>query len=192
MFGNLINNRQLKSLVKAKVIEIEPFSKKDLSTVHYTLHANRIKEKLENGEWKTVFNLFESKHSYTLKPGDYVIVEILEKIKLNDENIVGHFIPASNLIEDGLLLIAGKIDKRFGNTGPELNKPPEMINFGLKNLNKNSIQIKPNHRIAHLELFDLRGVSSDKFDLSEKELKLRLTRMLTGIDDGVSYEVDES
>ena len=186
MFGNLINNRQIKRLL-GKTIEIEPFSEDDLSTVHYTLHVNKIKERLDNGKWKTVYDFSENKNPYTLKSGEYIVVEILEKIKLNDENIVGHFIPSSNLINEGLLLIAGKVDKKFGNTGPEMNKPSEMINFGLKNLNKTNIQIEPNHRIAHMELFDLRGVGSEKTKLSENEIRLRLQRMLMEMDDGVQY-----
>lgn len=45
--------------------------------------------------------------------------------------------------------------------------------------------IKPNHRVAHLSLFDLRGVSSEKANLTKAEIDLRVSRVLRAIEDGV-------
>lgn len=188
MYGNLINNRQLKSLIDSKSIEIDPFNESNLSTVHYTLHVNKIKEKMANGNLNTIWNFTEKNYPFPLKAGGYVIVEIFEKIRLNDENIIGHFIPTSNLIEEGLLIVSGKIDKNYGSTGPNLGKQNEMVIFGLKNLTNSEIQINPHHRIAHLELFDLRGVSSEKMKLSDEEIRQRLNRLLKAYDGGVFYD----
>ncbi len=192
MFGNLINNRQFKALRDSKVIEIDPFSEPDLSTVHYTLHVNKIKRKLDNGDIVTAYDFSENKNPFTLKAEEYVIVEVLEMIKLNDDNIIGQFISSSNLINEGLLLIAGKIDKKYGTTGPQKGKSSEMINFGLKNLTSSDIIIKPNHRVAHLSLYDLRGVSSEKANLTKTEIDLRVSRVLKAMEDGVDYSDEKN
>jgi len=189
MFGNLVNNVQLKQLIDSKVVEIAPFNEKLLSLVHYTLHPLIIKERQPDGDYKTICNLRETPNGYSLKKNSYVIVEIQEQIKLNDEQIVGHFIPSSDLIELGLGIVAGKIDKKFGTTNNEKGLNQEKIVFGLKNLLPDTdITIKSNLRLAHLELFDLRGLASDKTELSEDEIKTRLRRMLKAMDDGVIYQ----
>ena len=187
MFGNLINNRQLKKLMDSKIIEIEPFDKKELSTAHLTLHVGKVFKRLDDGTVKTIHDFSENENPYTMKGNEYVIVEIYEMIKLNDENIVGHFVPVSNLIQEGLSLVAGKIDKKFGNLGPSTGNKVEMLRFGLKNNNSESFQLTKKHRIAHLELFDLRGVSSEKAELSNEE-KVRIAqRWIRDSDDGVRY-----
>lgn len=43
-----------------------------------------------------------------MAPNEYIIVEIEEQVKFFEESIVGHFVPASNLIEAGLGVTAGK------------------------------------------------------------------------------------
>jgi hypothetical protein len=109
-------------------------------------------------------------------------------IKFNDDSIVGHFIPSSDLVVDGLALTAGKIDKQFGNLGPAKGYKPEMVRFGLKNNTVNNFLLKPMYRIAHLELFDLRGLSSEKVQLSETEKNKIIRRHLRAIEDGITYE----
>lgn len=183
MFGNLVNNKQFNELLRTKVIEIEPLELDNLALVHFTVTIQKIKKKLPNGSKKTIHDFNEDPNPYTLEPNGYAIVQIREKIKLNDDNIIGQFVAASNLIEDGLAITAGKIDKKFGTTSSH-NSNPEMIHFGLKNLTGEPCIIKPYYRIAHLSLFDLRGVATNKIPLSDPEIKLRMQRMLFGEPDG--------
>lgn len=188
MFGNLVNNRQLKDLLKQKVVEIEPFDPNNLSTVHYTLHINKVKVRQSNGIITTVHDFNENKNPFTLKAGQYVIVEIMEKVKLNCDAIVGKFIPASSIIELGIAITAGKIDKKYGTHGPKQGKPSEMIVFGVKNqMSESDVQIEPNMRIAHMELYDLRGVGSDDVVLTEDEKRRFFYRYLRAASDGVDY-----
>ena len=63
-----------------------------------------------------------------------------------------------------------------------------MIVFGLINqIQDSDVQIEPKMRIAHMELFDLRGVSSDEVVLSEDEKRRFFYRYLRGASDGVDY-----
>jgi len=183
MFGNLVNNVQLKELIKAKVIEISGWEDKNLSLVHYTLHPETIKARQPDGKWMTVHNFNEDSNPYKVEPNDYVIVTIKEKIKLNSDYIVGEFRPASNLIEDGYGLTSGKIDKRYGTS----NK--EVVVFGMKNQLNTHNEIKNNMRIAHVAFFDLRGVSGKPGDVSEEEYLRRALRIVkSAYDDGPRYE----
>lgn len=100
---------------------------------------------------------------------------------------MGHFVPASNLIEAGLGVTAGKIDKKYGSMG---GKDVEMIRFGLKNLTEYNFSLTANYRIAHLILFDFRGVALEKVELTEEEKKIRIQRLLRGFDDGPVYQED--
>lgn len=188
MFGNLVNNRQLKNLIDAKIIEINPFNTKNLSTAHYTLHVGKVLKKNDDGSFSTTHDFSENPNPFRLEKNGYIIIEIFETIKLNDENIVGHFIPVSTLIKDGLSITAGKIDKKYGNLGPSKGLKSEMIQFGLKNnLNEDKL-ISADFRIAHLVLYDLRGVASEKAELSATEKKEIAKRLLIAMDSGVNYE----
>lgn len=188
MFGNLINNRQLKGLLETKEIEIYPFIAENLSTAHYTLRVGKVLKRLDDGTFKTMHDFNENTNPFTIKENEYIIVEVYETIKLNNENIIGHFVPASNLIKDGISLIAGKIDKKYGNTGPSKGFKPEMIQFGLKNNLNESFQLPSKYRVAHLELFDLRGVSSEKVELTNEEKLIIAKRFIRAFDDGVNHD----
>lgn len=188
MFGNLITNRQLQSLIKSKVVEIVPFNVNDLSLAHYTLHVGKVLAKLDDGTFRTIHNFSENSNPYIVKENEYIIVEIDELIKLNDDNIIGHFIPASNLIKDGISIMAGKIDKKYGNLGPSKGHKPEMIQFGFKNNLNEAFSLTINYRVAHLALYDLRGVASEKTELSESEKLLIAKRFLRALDAGPNYE----
>jgi deoxycytidine triphosphate deaminase len=191
MFGNLVNNKQIKDLRDKGVIEINPYNKKDQSLVHYTLHVKKVKRLQPDGNLRTIHDFSEKNFNYELEPNDYVIVEIEEVIKLNDANIVGQFVPCSTLIEQGLGLIAGKIDKKYGTTGQKFHKNQEMIHFGLKNFLNEKNTISPMLRVAHLMLFDLRGVATSKIDLSDAETMVRFKRFLRQYEDGLDPEDEE-
>jgi deoxycytidine triphosphate deaminase len=188
MYGNLINNRQIKSLVKSKIIEITPFRVENLSTAHFTIHVGKVFRRLDDGTLKTIHDFSENDNPYTIKGKEYVVIESFETIKLNDENIVGHFVPASNLIRDGLSLTAGKIDKKFGNLGPNEGRKPEMIEFGLINNTNESFLLEKSYRVAHLELYDLRGVASEPAKLTQREKLNIAQRWIAAQDDGVNYD----
>lgn len=188
MFGNLVTNKQLNDLMKYKIVEIKPFKSENMSLAHYTLHVNKIYRKLPNGSIQLVHDFNKTQKAYELAPNEYVVIEIEEQIRFFEENIVGHFVPASNLIEDGIGLTAGKIDKKYGS---ESGKNIERIRFGVKNLTEYSFQLPFNYRIAHLVLFDFRGVALEKIELTDEEKRIRIQRLFREFDDGPDYHSDD-
>lgn len=181
MFGNLINNNQLKHLIENKEIEIGGYDKKNMSLAHYALHIGRVRVRKANGEWATQHDFEDTKNPFSVPANGYVVVITDEVIKLNNENIVGQFDPASTLIEQGFDLVSGKIDKMYGSK-------KERVVFGLKNMLDEPNEINHKMRVAHVSFYDLRGVSGEKVEISAAEMKLRVQRLLRDMDDGPNYE----
>lgn len=184
MFGNLVNNTQLKILRENKVIEIDGWSERDLSLTHYTLHPETVKTRTADGSWITAHNFNENENPYPVPPNGYVIVTVREKIKLFSDFIVGEFHSASNLIEQGFGLTSGKIDKKYGAS----NK--EVVVFGLKNYLDIPNEITKSMRLAHVSFFDLRGVSGIPGTLTEEEIMRRAIRIVHAYDDGPDYDME--
>lgn len=181
MYGNLLNNKQILWTIKNHVIEISDFEDDNLGVAHYTLRVRRALRLEDDKKWVQAWNIEEDENPFFLRDNEYVLVEPLERITLKSEGIVGNFVPASNLIERGLGLVCGKIDKKYGTSG-------ETIRFGLKNLRSSTTEIRPRERIAHVQFYDLRSLASLPQKLSNEEQKIRLKRALKAMDDGVDYD----
>lgn len=182
MFGNIVNNNTIRSLIESKAIEIKPFASGLLKTCHYPLHPLSLLERQEN-DTETVFHDFsKTKSEIEIAPGRYFILEIKEQITI-DKGIVGKFLPASQLIEKGLMLLAGRIEHPFGEGG-------EKIRFGLHNASSKTAIVSPSDKIAYVEFFDFRGLNNLPFELSEKEMALFLRRLTRAQDDGPFYGED--
>ena len=192
MFGNLVNNVQLRNLLENKHLEIEPFSPSDMSLAHYTLHVGRVKIRRADGSWTTTCDFQETANPFFVPANEYVIVNTRERLKLLSEHIVGTFSPASTLIEQGFGLVSGKIDKRYGTTGEAHGRSQELVVFGLKNYLNVSNPIVPLMRVAHVSFFDLRGVAGEKVELTQAEINQRVKRFLRAMDDGPFYDQDPS
>jgi deoxycytidine triphosphate deaminase len=186
MFGNLITNRQLKQLIKQNDVQIVPFKESNLKQCHYTLGVGRIYIRLPDGEVQQVHSFKEPKNgkAYELKGNGYVIIEAYEAIKLPNAGIAGRFITTSSLIESGLCLVAGQIGNRYGTNG-------ESVRFGLKNLLDDPFLIDKDFRIAHVEFFDIRGITSETVPITPEEKRLWLKRAIRDIDSGINPMDDE-
>jgi deoxycytidine triphosphate deaminase len=180
MFGNLITNRQLKALRMAGEISIDPFDEPSVKATHYTLHAGRILSRHADGTWRQIHNFDDDSNPFSIEPNAYVLVEVKEFIKIKASGIVGRFIQTSNFIESGLSLIAGQVDSQYGMKG-------ERLRFGVKNLMSNPNTISSSTRIAHVEFFDLRGITTDPVKFTEEEVNRWSGRMLRAMDGGVDY-----
>ena len=192
MFGNLVNNVQIKKLIENKQLEIDPFSLDDMSLAHYTLHVGRIKSRNADGTWTTTRDFQENANPFIVDANDYVIVVVRERLKLLSEHLVGTFSPASTLIEQGFGLTSGKIDKAYGTTGEAHGKSQEPVVFGLKNYLSSPNPIVPDMRVAHISFFDLRGVAGEKVELTQAEIgqRIKRVRFLYAVDDGPIYDQD--
>lgn len=185
MFGNLITNRQLKTLRAESRIFIEPFSERNLKATHYTLNPGRVLRRIDDHEWDIVFAFTDTRKEFRLDANEYVIVEVKQTVKIQSDGIVGRFVTASTNIESGLLVVAGQIDSQYGTGG-------EALRFGVKNLLSTPNVITCDTRLAHLEFFDLRGITSEPREptLDEKqvwELRKRDPKWEQADSDGVKY-----
>src|SRR5258708_7637282 len=117
MFGNILNNTQIRKLRDAKQIIIRPFRPDRLKLAHYALRPIGL---LRPGQVNAKglrehhpIHDFLSKPDYVFEPNEYAIVEIEEFIFM-ESGFVGHFLPSSSLIERGFGLTAGKLDAGYG------------------------------------------------------------------------------
>jgi len=176
MYGNMLNNAQITSLVQIeKKITIRGFDPSKLKLAHYPITAGgiiKVGKINEKGKRETdPMHEFEKKGEYIFQPNEYFIVEIMEYIELSD-GIVGHFLPSSNLIEQGFSLTLGKIDPGYGN----LNDKPQQIRFGIKNLINDQNIIYRKQKIGHLYFIDLRGLNNAKIKWSNPDLEMMAER----------------
>ena len=180
MFGNLINNNLIKVLLEQKELEITPMDKKLLQLAQYPLRGHILHEVIAENEGKQVHFFTEKNNKFTLKPKTYYWVDVFENIKL-PVGIVGRFIPSSNLIEKGLGLTAGKIEKPFGDKG-------EKIRFGLFNYLDVETTLAFTDRIAYIQFMDLRGL--DNHDYKQTKYEKQIYEFRAREDDGPNYESD--
>ncbi len=190
MFGNIINNAQIKKLMADKQMTLSPFREERLKLAHYALRpAGILWAGALNSKGKREFQAkhdFGSNDQYVFQPGEYAIVELEEFIILPD-GIVGHFLPSSSLIERGFGLTAGKLDPKYGVIGGGRQK----IIFGLKNLRNEPNAFSAAEGLAHIYFIDLRGLNSLSVEFSDPEMQdfiRRFARFKRAHDDGPSYE----
>jgi deoxycytidine triphosphate deaminase len=195
MFGNIINNAHLIELLKEGQISIDPFSTRNLKTIHYPLTPYTVlsaEGRGSDGEFRTkVQHQFQTDDDYyEFEPNEYFIIEIEEYISVAP-GIVGHFVAPSNLIHQGFGLTAGRIEAPFG--GVETGRLK--VRFGLKNLlksKKNALMKKD--LIAYVYFVDLRGLNSLRVEETDRDRRLFdawKRRKLRAEDDGAFPHSDE-
>jgi hypothetical protein len=162
MYGNVITNKQLRTLMESNCLSIDPFDDKLLKAAAYTLSPGRILKRGEDGEWDVAHTFNDRRKSYTLKANEYVVVEPKQNISIRTAGIIGNFITASTNVENGLLVVAGQIDSLYGLKG-------EALRFGLKNLLGTSNEITISTRLVHVQLIDMRGSATDPVQLNRSE-----------------------
>ena len=170
MFGNLSTNRQIQRLRDERCLSIEPFDVGSLKATGYTLNPGRILRRSSEGEWEVVHTLTQAKATFEIAPDEYIIVEPRQSIRIAVDGIVGRFVPASNNIEGGLLVVAGQIDSKYGMSG-------ESLRFGVKNLLNVPNYLTNKTRLVHLEIFDIRGSTADPLQKSQSQEELWKSRI---------------
>ncbi len=174
MFGNLLTNRMIEQHIKNDgKIKIIPFEKDRLQVCQYKLSAGRVLYRYADTD-DSVVN--QGKHDlddgeYEFRPHEYVRIEVKENVMLG-ASIVGRFIPASALIDNGFVLTAGKIDPKYGEGG-------EKIYFGLLNALNMHNRISKATDLAYVEFYDVSGASIDPYDLTNEEQERWSSRRVT-------------
>lgn len=180
MFGNVINNNTIRSLIEQKHIEIRPFDPDKLRTCHYPLHPSVLLQRQENDTEGVYHDYSKSGESVEIVPNQFVIVELMETLSV-DKGIVGRFVPASQLIEKGLMLLAGRLEHPFGQKG-------EKVRFGLHNASDIVAHLSHSDNVAYIEYVDFRGLNNLPFELTEREMMLFLRRLTRAQDNGPVYD----
>ena len=182
MHGNLISNGELIELVQRHLIDIKPFEPERAQLAHYPLDPESFLS-MKDGRWVAVHSFSNQTEPFTLKAGEYVIVEVRQHIAVSD-GFVGLFIPSSNLIEQGLSLTAGKISFPFGQSN-------ERIRFGLRNNMAAPVTVKPGDLVAYIQFYDLTKSLRRPYALSERDMKVFERRRQIAADDGVWATYDQ-
>lgn len=161
MFGNLITNDLLARRIKDGSIVISPFSRELAQMAHYPLTpATALRRK--GTEWAAPHDFSKDGDTIRLSANEYVLIEIAQSIRLSP-GIVGVFVPASNLIEQGLSLVSGKLTSPFGDNG-------EKLRFGLKNCLDQTTDFSRSRGIAYIQFFDLTGLPMSEYTLSRRDI----------------------
>ena len=179
MSGSLLTNLQIERLINKRTIEIRPFEKERCQLAHYPIDPETIWIR-EQSKWVYAHSFRDNQEPYVISPNGYVLVEIRQHIALAD-GYVGTFLPASNLIEMGLSITAGKISFPFGQKN-------ERIRFGLKNNLEDSVAIGPAHLVAYIQIFDISKSERTPYQLNDRDNRLYEIRHARANDDGVNYD----
>lgn len=169
MFGNILNNASVISLVDSGLISIDPFQREKLKLIHYPLTPYTLLKpegRGNDGEFKvrTIHQYQTDQDYYSFTPNQYLMVEIEEYISVGS-GLVGHFIPSSNLIHQGFGLTAGRIEYPFGRGSNGRVK----VRFGIKNLLEEANALMKNDLLAYVYFIDLRGLNSHEPKVSERD-----------------------
>ncbi|OGY22184.1 MAG: hypothetical protein A2113_03580 [Candidatus Woykebacteria bacterium GWA1_44_8] len=91
----------------------------------------------------------KKKTSFTVKPGEFYLVQTIENINLPD-NLVATFHPRSTLLRSGVWLLTTQAAP--GYKGP--------LNFGLKNMGNCNVELELGARIVHIIFWEVAGKGS--------------------------------
>lgn len=186
MNGALLTNVQLLELIQRHEIDIKPLEPERFQLAHYPIDPETIlvRRAGDRSGWTCAHSFRESSQAFEIAPRAYVIVEVRQQILLS-EGFVGTFVAASNLIEKGLSLTAGKISFPFGTKN-------ERVRFGLRNNLEEPVDIGPGDLLAYLQVFDLTSSKRAPYKLSERDQEVYARRRSLANDDGVFYDEPDS
>lgn len=180
MFGTLLSNDLLVRRISDGNIAIKPFSRELAQIAHYPLGLESVYRKNGNS-WKECHNFLKDGETFRMSANEYVVVEVSQQIRLKT-GFAGTFIPASNLIEQGLGLVAGKITAPFGANG-------EKIRFGLKNYLDEGNNLSKTQGLAYIQFFDLSALPASEYVLTRRDLEIYTERRHQRADDDSVYSV---
>lgn len=171
MFGNVVNKSRLKELIKTGALLITNFRSDEIRTIHYPLRPIRIYSRGDLSENRQANINFRHEFNpggdpFRLKPDEYVIVEVLERIEMKHQGIVGHFVTPGHFIDRGLGLTAGRIEAPYGQRG-------EAVRFGIKNNLQVDNYIFPDDTVGFVYFVDLISLRHDNpYKVSQAEFDL--------------------
>lgn len=109
-----LSNVLVQKLIDKKIIRVENFERSRLGPTSYKLYAGKIRYISVDGDYISHENtiILNMRNTYTLKPGEHVVISPMEKFVLSPGLYVTFF-PASFCIENRLLLTMGRLDADY-------------------------------------------------------------------------------
>lgn len=185
MYGNILSNAQIHEMVKSNQLVIHPYQQWRLKLAHYRLTPSFVATAGEFSDGRargrsTPPDLRSG--PFHFPPREYRIIEVAETLIL-PEGIVGSFVSASTLVEQGFALTAGKLDADYGREG-------ERVILGMTNLLDRTNLFDPTRGFAHIYFIDFRGADRHPIDFSPEQRHDFRDRISRG-DDGPNYHRDD-
>lgn len=139
---------------------ITPFSEEqlqgasyDLSMSHYIAVMKRTGQVIDSSAADDVSKIYERKFigesGYILAPGEFILVEVTEKISL-PENLIAHIRPRTRFTRSGILIADQHCNPTYEG----------ILQLGLYNLGSNAFLLKPGLQIAQMVFEELTSIPS--------------------------------
>jgi deoxycytidine triphosphate deaminase len=148
----ILSHEKILEAVRGKKL-IENFSPHCLGGAGYDLRVGKVYRLESNGfigkkEQKNslVKEKINTENYVVLKPGEYILVETLEKVNM-PLNLLARILPRSSLFRMGCSLITAVVDPGFKGT----------LTMGLKNLSEKSFTFQEGARIAQMIFEEVSG-----------------------------------
>ncbi|GEM_PF-2429284 len=139
----MLSNIQIEKLINKNKIRISPFSAQKLDINHYHIFPYSVSyAKMDDDGIIKPGHVDLKDNPYVIDPNEYIVVTIEEKIIL-ENGIFGEFYPASQLIEDRLILNCGRLNSQY--------KP--FLRFGIFNASPSPFVLFANYEIARISFY---------------------------------------
>lgn len=170
MYGNVLNNTQVRNLIEGKKIEIVPFDSDALDLIHYpllpcTIYVRDGRKEDGLSKVKSVASHVEEDSEFVLKPRQSVLVQTEQLVSFAD-GIVAQFTTPYQLIDTGFQLNAGRLSSQFG-------KQSRKLVFGVTNLLDidNTLDLKS--PIAYIYFIDFSALNNSNPNKKGEEERYR-------------------
>lgn len=166
----ILSDKEIRAYIQNKTIPmIEPFEENQLQAASYDVSMSgnisilkRIGQVVDPSGEHNLDNMYEqvtiSDDGYPLSPGEYLLVELVEKIKV-PQNIVIHIRPRTRFTRAGLLIADQHCNPTYEGR----------LYIGLRNVGPNVVLLKPGLKIAQFVFEELSSVPSEELWYENKE-----------------------
>ena len=145
----LLSDNEIIKLVRSPRPLIAPFNEGHLQSASYDVTlADGIQEivaksgvvnLLDQGTVESVYDSVDISNGYILKPGQFVLCKIVERIELPD-NIAAHIMPRTRFTRFGLLVSAQHCNPSYAG----------YLSIGLHNASPNNVSLVPGMAVAQI------------------------------------------
>jgi hypothetical protein len=147
-----IEKKKLEELIEKKRLQITPYLQNNFSVNGYPLHAIAIHRHFTDGKVEKIHDFKEEPDSFILIINDYVLLEVQEKVIINDDSVRAKFKPEFGLVLGGMAFFAPELNAQFSYPSGYFDKKPESgtLLLGVKNMMERDLIIDPYQLVGFL------------------------------------------